>query len=179
MRGQAFIAKKAMAEVQTPMAISFCEELGRTPVVKKVDADSFDSHKERRLDHKKNTRRKLKAKEIGSETVQMPDEYLPPNKILFLQKSTRVCTKDQLMSLFSPYNPNLHEVRLIPNQKDIAFVEILGRGEVQVWQKDAFCTIFKLDGRIKIKITLSKEGRPLYDMLHFVSLPPLVRSLHL
>ena len=35
--------------------------------------------------------------------VQMPDEYLPPNKILFLQNLPESVTKDQLMALFSQY----------------------------------------------------------------------------
>lgn len=35
--------------------------------------------------------------------VQMPDEYLPPNKILFLQNLPESVSKDQLMALFSQY----------------------------------------------------------------------------
>ena len=35
--------------------------------------------------------------------VQMPDEYLPPNKILFLQNLPENVSKDQLMALFSQY----------------------------------------------------------------------------
>ena len=35
--------------------------------------------------------------------VQMPDEYLPPNKILFLQNLPESVTKDQLLGLFSQY----------------------------------------------------------------------------
>ena len=35
--------------------------------------------------------------------VQMPDEYLPPNKILFLQNLPESVTKDQLTTLFSQY----------------------------------------------------------------------------
>ena len=35
--------------------------------------------------------------------VQMPDEYLPPNKILFLQNLPESVTKDQLMALFSQF----------------------------------------------------------------------------
>jgi RNA recognition motif-containing protein len=31
----------------------------------------------------------------------MPDEYLPPNKILFLQNLPESVTKDQLLALFS------------------------------------------------------------------------------
>ena len=40
----------------------------------------------------------------------MPDEYLPPNKILFLQNLPETVTKDQLMALFSQYvsSPSLH-----------------------------------------------------------------------
>jgi len=34
-------------------------------------------------------------------TVQMPDEYLPPNKILFLQNLPDSVTKEQLNALFS------------------------------------------------------------------------------
>lgn len=36
-------------------------------------------------------------------TVQMPDEYLPPNKILFLQNLPQTATKAILMDLFSQY----------------------------------------------------------------------------
>lgn len=38
--------------------------------------------------------------------VQMPDEYLPPNKILFLQNLPESVTKDQLMALFSQLAPH-------------------------------------------------------------------------
>ncbi|KAJ2914934.1 hypothetical protein MD484_g5498, partial [Candolleomyces efflorescens] len=48
--------------------------------------------------------------------VQMPDEYFPPNKILFMQNLPESATKDQLTLLFSQY-PNLHDVRLIPQKK--------------------------------------------------------------
>jgi hypothetical protein len=39
--------------------------------------------------------------------VQMPDEYLPPNKILFLQNLPESVTKDQLMALFSQLRQSL------------------------------------------------------------------------
>jgi hypothetical protein len=83
--------------------------------------------------------------------VQMPDEYLPPNKILFLQNLPESVTKDQLNALFSQY-PNLHEVRLVPSKKDIAFVEYLDEGSATV-AKDALHN-FKLDGENKIKVTV-------------------------
>lgn len=97
----------------------------------------------------------------------MPDEYLPPNKILFLQNLPESVTKDQLMALFSQYvtvithpylpahphhnrYPNLHEVRLIPTKRDIAFVEFLDEGSAGV-AKDALHN-YKLDGENKIKV---------------------------
>ena len=99
--------------------------------------------------------------------VMMPDEYLPPNKILFLQNLPENVTKDQLMALFSQYGrmrfdilvllltfpryPNLYEVRLIPTKKDIAFVEYLDEASATV-AKDALHN-YKLDGENKIKVS--------------------------
>lgn len=91
----------------------------------------------------------------------MPDEYLPPNKILFLQNLPESVTKDQLNALFSPY-PNLHEVRLVPSKKDIAFVEYLDEGSATV-AKDALHN-YKLDGENKIK-----ARRPTHPFLHLIS----------
>jgi U2 small nuclear ribonucleoprotein B'' len=98
--------------------------------------------------------------------VQMPDEYLPPNKILFLQNLHESVTKPQLETLFSQFvessspsalrliyhtrYPNLLEVRLIPTKKDIAFVEYLDEGSATV-AKEALHN-YKLDGDSKIKV---------------------------
>lgn len=46
--------------------------------------------------------------------------------------------------------PNLHEVRLIPTKKDIAFVEYTDEGSAGV-AKDALHN-YKLDGENKIKV---------------------------
>ena len=98
----------------------------------------------------------------------MPDEYLPPNKILFLQNLPESVTKDQLMALFSQYvnatscssyrnadvscrYPNLHEVRMIPTKKDIAFVEYMDEGSATV-AKDALHN-YRLDGETKVKVS--------------------------
>ena len=81
--------------------------------------------------------------------VQMPDEYLPPNKILFLQNLPDSVTKDQLMALFSQY-PNLHEVRMVPTKKDIAFVEYYDEASATN-AKDALHN-YKMDGENKIKV---------------------------
>lgn len=92
----------------------------------------------------------------------MPDEYLPPNKILFLQNLPETVTKDQLNALFSQY-PNLHEVRLVPSKKDIAFVEYLDEGSATV-AKDALHN-YKLDGENKIKVRpLAQSSQPMISI---------------
>lgn len=55
-------------------------------------------------------------------TANIPDEYLPPNNILFLQKLPETITQQQLVDLFQRY-PGFREVRMIPTKKSIAFVE--------------------------------------------------------
>jgi len=97
----------------------------------------------------------------------MPDEYLPPNKILFLQNLPETVTKDQLNGLFSQY-PNLHEVRLVPSKKDIAFVEYLDEGSATV-AKDALHN-YKLDGENKIKVRPSMQS---YQSMISISFPRL------
>jgi len=185
MRGQAFVsfsskesAQKALKDVQRfplyskPMQISFARARSDA-VIKKLDPEQFDKHKAARDEHKRNTRytnplkQKFKAKRMAAAmdgaaslpaprrpNVQMPDEYLPPNKILFLQNLPESVTKEQLTALFSQY-PNLHEVRLIPTKRDIAFVEYFDEGSATV-AKDALHN-YKLDGENKIKITFARK----------------------
>ncbi|KIL71203.1 hypothetical protein M378DRAFT_182784 [Amanita muscaria Koide BX008] len=182
MRGQAFVsfsskesARTALKDVQRfplyskPMQISFARKRSDA-VVKKLDPSQYDGHKEARDEHKKRTRytnplkQKFKAKRMMDgaaamlapkrPNVQMPDEYLPPNKILFLQNLPESVTKEQLVALFSQY-PNLYEVRLIPTKRDIAFVEYFDESSATV-AKDALHN-YKLDGENKIKITFARK----------------------
>ncbi|KIK71505.1 hypothetical protein GYMLUDRAFT_148625 [Collybiopsis luxurians FD-317 M1] len=173
------IAKKAMKEVRgfplysKPMQISFARTRSDA-VVKRLDTEHFDEHKAQRIEHKRTTRytnplkQKFKSKRMAAEmdgavsapapkrpNVQMPDEYLPPNKILFLQNLPESVTKEQLLSLFNQYfrYPNLHEVRLIPTKKDIAFVEYTDESSSTV-AKDALHN-YKLDGENKIKVRVT------------------------
>ncbi|PWY97417.1 hypothetical protein BCV70DRAFT_233825 [Testicularia cyperi] len=97
------------------------------------DSEAFQQHKEERLVRKKMARRgnvlrrrelerKIRAKRtaageiLDSDTTaagapppskraqqEMPDEYLPPNKMLFLQNIPEGVGKDELESLFSAY----------------------------------------------------------------------------
>lgn len=52
----------------------------------------------------------------------VPDEYLPPNKILFLRDLPEDYSKDMLAAVFRRF-PGFKEVRLVPGRKGIAFAE--------------------------------------------------------
>lgn len=52
----------------------------------------------------------------------IPDEYLPPNKILFLRDIPDTLDADGLTAVFGQFE-GFKEVRLVPGRKGIAFVE--------------------------------------------------------
>lgn len=123
------IARKAMKEVQKfplygkPMQLSFAKTRSEA-VVKSLSPAEYEAFHAERVKQKKKSRwdnpikKKLKLKKEALSAgvqqeptapgpkrplVQMPDEYLPPNKILFLQNLPVDITKDVLMNLFSRY----------------------------------------------------------------------------
>ena len=55
-------------------------------------------------------------------TAVVPDEYLPPNKILFVQNVPDDYEVEGLTSIFSRFE-GFKEVRLVPGRKGLAFVE--------------------------------------------------------
>jgi RNA recognition motif-containing protein len=55
-------------------------------------------------------------------TAVIPDEYLPPNKILFLRELPDDATQEDLSATFGRFE-GFQEVRLVPGRKGIAFVE--------------------------------------------------------
>lgn len=63
----------------------------------------------------------LKATGQGPAAV-VPDEYLPPNRILFVQNLPDDFTKDDLTAIFSRFE-GFREVRTVPGRAGIAFVE--------------------------------------------------------
>ncbi|KAN0060293.1 hypothetical protein ACQY0O_007622 [Thecaphora frezii] len=115
------------------------------------ETDAFKQHKQARLERKKIARRSnpLRRKELEKKIrekraaageldaateaaagpmaarrpgQEMPDEYLPPNRILFLQNIPDGVGKGELESLFSVYS-GYTEVQTIPGKASIAFVE--------------------------------------------------------
>ncbi|CAE6408647.1 unnamed protein product [Rhizoctonia solani] len=174
------VAAKALKEVKNfplyakPMQISFAKSRSDA-VVKELEPEHFDQHHSARVAAKRRTRwdnphqRKRKAKRAAAAdatnsaaaataprrpVVQMPDEYLPPNKILFLQNLPTDVRQEQLLALFGQY-PGLAEVRMIPTKKDIAFVEFVDEATSTV-AKEALHN-YKLDGENKIKITFARK----------------------
>lgn len=108
----------------------------------------------------------------------MPDEYLPPNKILFVQNLPDDTTKEALEALFRPYvlliplsalrlhshafyqrYPNLTEVRTIPGRKNIAFVEFADEAASGVARDALHNTKYgEGDASLKLKVTFAKHG---------------------
>jgi RNA recognition motif-containing protein len=52
----------------------------------------------------------------------VPDEYLPPNKTLFLRDLPDDYSKDMLAAVFRRF-PGYKDLRLVPGRQGIAFVE--------------------------------------------------------
>lgn len=63
----------------------------------------------------------LKSSNPGGGAV-VPEEYLPPNKILFVQNLPEDYDIDGLTAIFGRFE-GFKEVRLVPGRKGIAFVE--------------------------------------------------------
>jgi U2 small nuclear ribonucleoprotein B'' len=58
----------------------------------------------------------------GTTTGVIPDEYLPPNKTLFVRDLPDDYSQDNLTLIFSRF-PGLKAARLVPGRVGIAFVE--------------------------------------------------------
>jgi len=63
----------------------------------------------------------LKSTNTGAAAV-IPDEYLPPNKILFVQNLPEEYDIDGLTAIFGRFE-GFREVRLVPGRRGIAFIE--------------------------------------------------------
>ncbi|GAA5983827.1 hypothetical protein JCM5350_007562 [Sporobolomyces pararoseus] len=166
-----------------PMQLAFARTESDA-LVKKRHPEDMDHHKEERLKRKKESRRdnpirqkflaKQEATRKAHETalrtgqpaaptpaaparriVQIPDEYLPPNKILFVQNLPDDTTKESLESLFKPY-PNLIEVRTIPGRRNIAFVEFTDEASSAV-AREALHNMKQGEDGPKLKVTNAKK----------------------
>ncbi|CAO1618570.1 unnamed protein product [Parajaminaea phylloscopi] len=149
------VAKKAVKEVNgfplygKSMQLFFAKTPSDSVVLKQVANDEtapqFQTHKTQRL-QRKAERQTTEAATAGQKRKQpddvdssgpgkkaaappqLPDEYLPPNPILFIQNlpATDVA-REALEALFSQYE-GMQDVRTIPG-RDVAFVEFTGANE--------------------------------------------------
>ncbi|KAI8096769.1 uncharacterized protein BX664DRAFT_324781 [Halteromyces radiatus] len=149
MRGQAFIAypteecgENAIKELQhfslygKPMVVQFARN--KSDVHARKDGD-YEEHYKARIEKKEQVKllplpgshkptfkapgtRSKTAKAGAPQRNAIPDDYLPPNSILFLQNLPETTTQEYLVELFETY-PGFKEVRMIPTKKSIAFVE--------------------------------------------------------
>ncbi|KAI5288394.1 hypothetical protein KEM54_005244, partial [Ascosphaera aggregata] len=85
----------------------------------------------------------------------IPDEYLPPNKILFLREIPDSMNQDALTTLFSQFS-GFQEVRMVPGRKGIAFVEYDTDAQATT-AKEATSTIPVGEGGRFMRITYQRQ----------------------
>ena len=94
-------------------------------------------------------------KSTGGASAVIPDEYLPPNKILFIQNVPESYDVDALTSLFSRFD-GFREVRTVPGRKGIAFVEYEAEaGAITAKENTANMTLG--DEEKPIKVTFQRQ----------------------
>ncbi|KAJ5690264.1 hypothetical protein N7462_004656 [Penicillium macrosclerotiorum] len=133
-----------------PMVLDYAKTRSDATVLRESGNDELEAHKRRRLAEKERkqahdaleAQKKLKRPAAPADTARpakttkgaglkptsgttaavVPDEYLPPNKILFLRDLPDDATQEGLSAVFSRFE-GFQEVRLVPGRKGIAFVE--------------------------------------------------------
>ena len=133
-----------------PMTLDYARTKSDATIKRQGDEEEFEAHKRRRLAEKerkqalelaeaqKRAKRPAQAeaqsarpgkaaKGTGLKSTHatgaiVADEYLPPNKILFLQNLPEEYDVDGLTTIFGRFE-GFREVRLVPGRKGIAFVE--------------------------------------------------------
>ncbi|KAM7204428.1 putative small nuclear ribonucleoprotein [Naviculisporaceae sp. PSN 640] len=137
---------------EKPMVLALAQTRSDATVKSTGNEEEFDLHKRRRIAEKdkkkalelaeeqnrlkrpmpgaptdgrpaKNARGAgLKSTGAAAGPTVVPDEYLPPNRILFVQNLPEGFGKDQLVAIFNRFE-GFREVRTVPGRTNIAFVE--------------------------------------------------------
>lgn len=133
-----------------PMKLEFARSRSDATVKATGNEEEFEAHKRRRLAEKERKQAQeaqeaAKLKRPATEPADaaakpaklsrgaglkstsgavgiVPDEYLPPNKTLFLQSLPDDVDKEVLSTIFSRFE-GFKEVRLVPGRKGLGFVE--------------------------------------------------------
>ncbi|RUP47735.1 RNA-binding domain-containing protein [Jimgerdemannia flammicorona] len=176
-------ATRALKEVQhfvlysKPMVIQYART--KSDAIAQLEG-TIEEHKRKRLDEKEKRQREGPKKMAidqpqasagfpstqttplffpgypgpGGPSAHIPDEYLPPNKILFLQNLPDATTDAMLAALFQQY-PGFREVRMVPGKTGIAFVEYDSEPQASV-AKDNL-NAFQISLTHQIKVTFAKK----------------------
>ena len=96
----------------------------------------------------------LKATGQGPAAV-IPDEYLPPNRILFVQNLPEGFGKDDLNNIFMRFD-GFREVRTVPGRSGIAFVEYeTEQGAIDAREQTTGMSL--KDGEKTMKVTYQRQ----------------------
>ncbi|KAF2672215.1 RNA recognition domain-containing protein [Microthyrium microscopicum] len=168
-----------------PMVLEFARARSDAVVQATGDEKEFELHKRHRLAEKerkqateaaKSEQTKLKRptgteaeaapaaarpikraglKSTGGAAAVIPDEYLPPNKTLFVQNVPDDYDVDSLSALFGRFE-GFREVRLVPGRKGIAFVEYQAEaGAISAKERMANMTLG--DSPQPLKVTYQRQ----------------------
>ncbi|KAK5165251.1 uncharacterized protein LTR77_009349 [Saxophila tyrrhenica] len=156
-----------------PMTLAFAKTRSDATVLREDGETGLEEHKKKRLaekerkqaleeaDKKQNAAKRSApenlaerpAKSAKAAPGQLPDDYLPPNKILFLQNLPEDFGKDSIAQHFSQF-PGFKEARMVPFRPTIAFVEYEDEGAaVAAKEKSAG---LELQGKA-VKVTYQRQ----------------------
>jgi RNA recognition motif-containing protein len=96
----------------------------------------------------------LKPTGTGPAAV-IPDEYLPPNRILFVQNLPDNYDVNALSSIFGRFE-GFREVRMVPGRKGIAFVEYEAEAGA-ITAKENTAGMALNDGEKTMKVTYQRQ----------------------
>lgn len=91
----------------------------------------------------------------ASASAVIPDEYLPPNKILFLQNLPENYDVEALTAIFGRFE-GLREVRMVPGRKGLAFVEYEAEGGAISAKENVAGMALGAEGQV-IKVTYQRQ----------------------
>ncbi|KAF1810492.1 RNA-binding domain-containing protein [Eremomyces bilateralis CBS 781.70] len=165
---------------EKPMALDYARTKSDATILRSGDESTFEAHKRARLAEKERkqaleaqeSQKKLKRpagvapeptparpakpskgaglKSTAGAGAVIPDEYLPPNKILFVQNIPDGYDIDALTAIFSRFE-GFKEVRLVPGRSGIAFVEYEAEtGAISAKERTAGMVLGEGDRPIKV-----------------------------
>ncbi|KAK9778303.1 putative RRM domain-containing protein [Seiridium cardinale] len=169
---------------EKPMQVALARTRSDATVKTTGNEDDFEHHKRRRLAEKDKKKaaeaaqEQQRLKRPGAAAAQdarpakaarpgglkstgpagnavVPDEYLPPNKILFVQNLPDDYDVEALTGIFGRYE-GFREVRLVPGRRGIAFVEYEAEAGA-ITAKENTAGMALADGTKFMKVTYQRQ----------------------